>query len=298
MSRDSARLRVGVVLVAASLFQWGGRAQGAVVFGQLDDFEDGTTMGWGEGFSSINEPTNVATGGPQGDGDAFVQNVASGGFGAGSRQLMFNADRWAGNYVTAGITRITGWAANQGSSPLHVRIAFDGNLNRFSSTNAIELPPDGVWRRVTFDLTTDALTRVQGSAELDMALANVTQLRLLSAAAGPSYMGDPIASTLAFDDLRAARPGGDANFDGIVNNDDLLVVRSNLGIGSGATWGDGDFNFDGRVNAKDLEVLRRRMTAAGPATAGAVLTPEPTAGMLLALGGLLLRRTRPPANAH
>ena len=64
----SARRRCGiaggwVVVSVAMLAAPSGRCLGAIVFGQLDGFQDGSTMGWNEGFSSLNPPENVPTGG-------------------------------------------------------------------------------------------------------------------------------------------------------------------------------------------------------------------------------------------
>jgi hypothetical protein len=91
--------------------------------GQIDDFEDGTTMGWMEGFPSPNPPVNIASGGPAGTGDNYLQNVSSGGFGPGSAQVMFNHDQWSGNYLAAGVTEIEVQMANFGDSELFMRIA-------------------------------------------------------------------------------------------------------------------------------------------------------------------------------
>jgi hypothetical protein len=297
--RDARRGGTAAVVVMSLALAWAvvatPAARAAIVFGQLDDFESGT-MGWEEGSASPNPPTTVPDGGPQGAGDAFLRNVA-GGSGAGSRQVMFNQDQWTGDYNAAHVTRITGWAANQGATPLHLRVALASSLTQFGSTEPVELPADGVWRRVTFDLTPEAMTRIQGSADLAAALANVTELRLLSAAAGPALRGDPVASTLAVDDLRAMRPEGDANFDGTVNAADLRIVRSNLGVASGATWAGGDFDFDGRVNAKDLALLRRNLERSPAPALTAV--PEPAAGALVAAGAcVVLRRTRRAAHAR
>lgn len=273
-------------------------AQGAVVFGQLDDFEDGTTAGWGEGAASPNPPVNVPTGGPQGDGDAFVSNTSAGGFGPGSRQIMFNQTQWIGDYNSAGVTRITGWAANLGSAPLSVRVAIEAAGTRYGSTNPVALPADGVWRRISFDLTDSAMTRISGAQDLGVVLSGVTDFRLLSAMFGPSSLGDAIPATLAFDDLRALRPEGDANFDGSVNGADLLLLRSNLGASSGATWSQGDFNFDGRVNAIDLQILRRNLVTSGAPGAVLSVVPEPGGCALLVFGALWLRRARRAAHAR
>src|SRR3954470_18423743 len=184
----SARRRCGVAggwvvasVVTLLALASPGHCLGAIVFGQLDDFQDGSTRGWNEGFSSLNPPENVATGGPRGEGDKFLRNVSSGGFGAGSKQVMFNQEQWAGDYATAGVTRITGWAANEGSTTLHLRVGMMTSSSQFASTQAINLPADGVWRRVSFDLTDSSLTRLVGTQTVGAALASVSELRILSA---------------------------------------------------------------------------------------------------------------------
>ena len=266
------------------------RARGAVVFGQLDDFQNGSTMGWDEGAASPNPPVNVAGGGPGGAADRFVRNDSAGGFGAGSRLVMFNQSQWAGDYNAAGVTRVSGWVANFGSDALHVRLALAGAGARFGSTRAYVLPAGGGWHRVSFDLTESGMTPI-GTGSLAAALSAVTELRLLSAQNGPAFIGDAVAGSLAVDDLRAMRPEGDLNFDGRVDAGELRVVRANLGTGSGATWARGDFNFDGRVNAWDWALARNNLGRAG--TAGAAVVPEPLAfAALPAAAGLLLRRRR------
>jgi hypothetical protein len=273
----------------------------AIVFGQLDDFQGGTTMGWSEGFPSPNPPENVATGGPGGAADRFLRNVSSGGFGAGSKQVMFNTNQWAGNYNAAGITRISAWVANFGDTTrqetLHLRLSFASGANQFSSTRSVDLPPDGVWRRVHFDLTDSALTRVGGSGTAASALSNVTELDLLSSTV-PAYRGSAIRgvnAVLGVEDLRAMRPEGDANFDGQVNGADLRIVRSNLGSSPERTWQQGDFNFDGRVNFRDVALLRRNFSGSPAAASAAVsIVPEPAVGALSCAAALLfLRRKRP-----
>lgn len=177
----------------------------AVMLGQLDSFQDGTTRAWLEGPPSPNPPVNIATGGPLGAGDRYLQDISTGGSGAGSRLVMFNTSQWAGNYATAGVTQIVGEMANFGSTTLSMRITLTSGLTRFSSTSVMgsTLPPDGLWRTVTFDLAPSALTRISGSGTLNAVLSNVTELRVLSAAAGPAFLGDSIAATLGMDNLRA-----------------------------------------------------------------------------------------------
>jgi autotransporter-associated beta strand protein len=49
---------------------------------------------------------------------------------------------------------------------------------------------------------------------------------------------------------------GDANLDGVVDDADEYILRSNFG-GNGKVWSQGDFNYDGLVNAADLAILQR-----------------------------------------
>jgi hypothetical protein len=275
----------------------------AVVFGQLDDFQDGTTMGWSEGLPTPNPPTNIPNGGPNGTGDRYLQNIATGGLGAGSKQVMFNQLQWAGNYVGTSVTRVSGMMANFGTTPLHMRIAFNGGLlfSQYGSTNAVMLPADGAWRPVTFTLNAANLTLLFGTESLDTVLSAVNEFRILSAEAGPSFVGDPVPSTLGVDNLRAMTIPGDANLNGVVNLEDFNILASNFGTASGATWQQADFDFNGNVNLNDFNLLAANfgMTASpGGATAQdwamlSAAVPEPSSlGWLSVLAAAATRRRR------
>src|SRR5688572_8376879 len=126
-------------------------ARGAVVFGQLDDFQNGTTMAWEEGGPSPNPPTNVATGGPRGDGDRFLRNVSSGIGSPGSRMVMFNFVQWTGDFAAAGVTRVDAWVANFGPSDMTLRVALrspGGTVYSTSDAAAVSLPASAPWQRV------------------------------------------------------------------------------------------------------------------------------------------------------
>jgi hypothetical protein len=219
--------------------------------------------------------------------------------------VMFNADQWAGNYNAAGVTRIDASLANLGTTPLYIRLAFLSGSSVYGSTTAVELPPDGVWRRATFDLTGDALTFVEGTETASQALSHVMFLRMVSAHDGPTHIGDFVAGTLGVDDVRALRLPGDANFDGRVDSTDYRIARLNLGARGPHTWAEGDFDFDGRVSALDLLALRRNLgmsippAVAARAGAAALAVPEPAAALLLLLVSpvVLLRRRRAGANS-
>jgi hypothetical protein len=176
-----------------------GRA--AVTLGQVDTFEDGTTMGWNEGALSPNPPTNVPSGGPQGAGDHYLQNVSSGADTAGGKwNLLNDSGTWGGNYGTAGVTGIRVDFVNLGPDTLTMRLAFFGSLTWYGSTDGFRIPPDHAWHRVTFDLT--HLTLLTGTATRTQVLGKVTILRIVAASA-PSYQGDTVATTAGVDNIAA-----------------------------------------------------------------------------------------------
>ena len=280
-----------------------GAARGVIVFGQLDDFENGTVMNWTHGFPSPTPPTNIATGGPGGTDDNYLRNTSTGGAGPASRQVMFNQAQWAGDYNTAGVTRITGFMKNFGSTDLFMRLAVQGGTlnSNYSSTNFVSLPASGAWTPVTFDLTPSSMTLLTGSEDLATVLSNVSSLRILSAQAAPDFRGDVVAATLGVDNLRALRLQGDANFDGRVNLNDFNVLAANFGTTGTATWQTGDFTFDGNVNLNDFNLLAANFgqVIGGPSaslspgdwSALASAVPEPTVGFV-ALGALAALGTR------
>jgi hypothetical protein len=188
----------------------------AVAPGQIDEFENGTTMGWAEGPPSPNPPRAVADGGPGGPGDGYLENEASGTSGPGGRLVMFNQDQWKGDYLAAGLTGIEAWAANLGQTTLHLRVALIGPAGAAGSTGAVRLPPDGQWRPLSFALSASGLTSIFGGVPVDDVLADVTELRILSAEGVPTTLGDVVAGRLAIDDIRAV---GDAAVACAVDND-------------------------------------------------------------------------------
>ena len=212
MRRHPAALRpsrkIAATLSATCLLALSDDAAG-IGFGQLDTFQDGTTANWQEGSTSPNPPTNVASGGPSGAGDRFLQNVSGGG-GAGSRMIMFNNAQWTGNYNAAGVDRITAQMVNFGPGTLHMRVALRGGSGGtiYGSSVATELPPDGIWRSVVFDLNDTALTNIGGGDTIEQVLGSVTEMRILSAIGGPAFTGDPVTATLGVDNIMARDKAG------------------------------------------------------------------------------------------
>jgi hypothetical protein len=100
------------------------------------------------------------------------------------------------------------------------------------------------------------------------------------------------AATIA-NRMATARPG-DANFDGTVNFDDLLILAANYNRPTGRWWGTGDFDFDGATSFDDL----LKLAASYNTSAGAwslAQTPIPEPAVLIAsvsCTALALRRVR------
>jgi hypothetical protein len=93
---------------------------------------------------------------------------------------------------------------------------------------------------------------------------------------------------------------GDANLDGIVNNNDITLLAGFYRPGeSGKHWYQADFNYDGEVNNNDITILAglydpnaTPLFVSPGAVSGLAIVPEPGAAALLLTSSLLLRRRR------
>jgi hypothetical protein len=84
-----------------------------------------------------------------------------------------------------------------------MRVTLESGSAAYSSKNAAVLPPDGVWRAVTFDLTDAAMTSIGNTATLSQVLSNVQRVRVLSGIGGPTSQGDTLAGVIGLDNVRA-----------------------------------------------------------------------------------------------
>jgi hypothetical protein len=186
---------LGTLAIATTVPAW------AVDPLQVDDFEDGTTMGWEEGAPSPNPPVNVPDGGPGGAGDAYLENASSGGTGAGSRMVMFNNAQWTGDYVAAGVVALQADLINLGASDLPMRVAVEGaGGGRYASVDPVVLPAGSGWLLVVFDLTDAGMVQVGGAQTLAEVLASVTELRVLASNV-PDWNGAALVATVGMDNL-------------------------------------------------------------------------------------------------
>lgn len=97
---------------------------------------------------------------------------------------------------------------------------------------------------------------------------------------------------------------GDANFDGIVNSQDLALISSNWLAANAFHLGNGDVNGDGIVNSQDLALVSSNWLGTTPPLPGsgsATAVPEPSSIMLAGMVGvgcvcrfLVTRRRRVP----
>ncbi|MAN59025.1 MAG: hypothetical protein CMC08_04225 [Flavobacteriaceae bacterium] len=178
------------------------------------DFEDGTTQGWSNGNSSPNPPTNIPTGGPTGAGDNFLEEISSGGVGAGSKLVIQNTtSKWTGDYTNAGVFQLSFLAKNPGANDLTLRVAMEGGpgSSRIASSNAISLPTTQTeWDIFFIPITANDFTVVGGPNTVQEVLSNVTQIRIISNE-NIDYNGQALEGTLHIDNITADGVAGIAD---------------------------------------------------------------------------------------
>lgn len=195
--------RIGLIATLAMLTSISAQA---VTNGQTDDSEDGTTQSWRVGAPG-DQPFNVATGGPAGVDDNYVQ-YNSDAAGPSGRMIFFNSDQWAGDYLAEGITEITLDVFNLSTfQPLNLRLAFGTSISAnsgswFASTDSIDVDPGVGWTSITFPITQSDLTSVLGSDSYNDVLSSVAVVRILSSGA-PANKGDRITAMIGVDNIMA-----------------------------------------------------------------------------------------------
>jgi hypothetical protein len=122
-------------------------------------------------------------------------------------------------------------------------------------------------------------TSVGYAVNADMPLGAVTTFR-----------GQPVDPTTVL--IRHTRIG-DANLDGVVNDDDVTIVGAVYAPGvANASWANGDFDYNGFVDDDDVTLLGALYNPSAPpipapeAGGGVAAVPEPATWLMLTLGGL------------
>jgi hypothetical protein len=175
---------------------------GAASFNQHDDFQDGTTMGWGG--NKLGTVTNIATGGPDGAGDRFLQTSVT-GFHLGTK----NTTQWAGDYQAANIEAVEMDLnhINPGPQRLNIRVLLFGPGGTFASSGVTADVPTNIWTHYVFGLTSSDLVHVTGGTGiLDDTLAGVTDLLVRHDSPFPTSPGSHpphVTATLGVDNVHA-----------------------------------------------------------------------------------------------
>ncbi|MEM1041235.1 MAG: T9SS type A sorting domain-containing protein [Bacteroidota bacterium] len=227
----SLLLALGLLLLATP-------ASAQVTVGQSDDFQDGTTQDWRNGRNTP-DVSNVATGGPDGAGDSYLQVVADGSFIAG-RLAVFNDEQWSGDFTAAGVTSVTVDLNNTGANDLVIRLWIENNFagpgdGDVVSTDGVSLPAGSGWQSFTFSVLPEDLTPLGATSAGDV-LTNVRRFRFYhgptATAPGPNIVAELGLDNITADgaagpnfDLTATNtsplstaPGGSVSFDYTVTN--------------------------------------------------------------------------------
>jgi hypothetical protein len=197
--------RLAVFVAACGLLS-SAQSASAILINQIDTFHDGTRAGWDGGITY----TNVATGGPAGDGDRYFRAATT-----GSHMGTRNDAQWSGDYLAAGVSRLEMDFRNEGTTSLSMRVMFlaQGFADSWTSTTAFVVPADGHWHHAVFEINPTDLTNVgSGLFPYESALANVTRLLIRHDPGSPSgpTQSVNVTASLGIDNIRAVPEPGSA----------------------------------------------------------------------------------------
>jgi hypothetical protein len=207
--KSGVRRGAWIALLAAPLAALGfANGARAVAVGQSDDFEDGT-QGWTSGATSPAPPIQVATGGPDGADDAWLQIAGSGGSGPGSRVAAVNDAQWTGDYTGASELQVDLQVTSATDLAIRLYLRVDACS---VVTEAVPVAAGAGWARVSFGITPEELVNSMedGCPDIALALANVTRLHVAHSPE-PSAASSlpPTAGVLGVDNLTLVpEPGG------------------------------------------------------------------------------------------
>lgn len=201
MKRSLAR---AFVLVCSLLIL--ARQSPAIVNGQVDTFQDGTTMGWSNGVPA--NLVNINTGGPAGAGDRYLQLTADGTVnGPGGHLTTFNLQQWLGNYIAQGVTAIEVDLRNTGATTLNMRLAFKAQ-NVMNSPGYLSAPvtlaPGSGWQHFTFSLAQANMIAVGGPAAYNTFFSTgIGDARIINEVGTSNLNGDVIVAQVSIDNIHA-----------------------------------------------------------------------------------------------
>lgn len=261
----ATRWRTLAALVAIPQLVCG--AAGAAVL-HTDAFDVAGTSGWTGGAFGGQVITRQTSGGPGGDGDAYLRLQTT----ASNLATHNSTPAWVGDFTAVDAARVTvDLRSEVGSDPLAIRVVLFGPGStsfRWTSSAPADVPADGLWRSYEFSLAEEALSLVQGVTTYDAMMQNVFRVMIRHDPSPASPGGQAVSAALGIDNIRlAAAPApGDYDDDGDIDAADYSVWSAEYGS-DGSTLADG--NHDGVVDAADYTVWRDAL----PETPGAI--PEP-----------------------
>lgn len=183
--RTHTAFRVVAALLAAFAAVTSPPAHALITTSSLDDFST-STEGWRIGSAGI-QPARIAAAGPDSQ-IGYLSHLSDGG-GANGKWLMWSDNgKWQGDYLSAGVSGISLWAnVSAGSSPVSMRIAFDGPGGWFASSAQSVVAG---WASYAFTLSPDNFTYISASGGTGLfsnTLAGVTRFEILAGGGSVSY---------------------------------------------------------------------------------------------------------------
>ncbi len=271
-----------------------------IVPGQVDHFEEGGLLNWrAGGVGNPNPPMNIASGGPGGADDNYLQLTSNGSGLAGGKLVVFNSNQWAGDYLGAAITSIDMQVKNFGTTDLMLRLILTDSLHAQALTTVshVNVPAGGGWNTVSFSL--DAANLTGGTYQT--VISSVVELNLVHSPTVIAHrsLSPDIVAQLGVDNITAVFESsltGDLNKDGFVGQDDLNIILANWG--KNVVPGDlmmGDPSEDGFVGQDDLNDILAAWGQGTPSELESLSpVPEPDSSLLTmaAIAGFASLRRR------
>lgn len=177
----------------------------AIAFGQVDTFEDGTTMNWANGVPA--NLVNINTGGPGGAGDHYLQLSSNGNNSPGGRLTTFNLQQWLGNYIAQGVNAIEIDLRNTGTTTLNIRLAFKAQ-NVMNSPGYLSAPviltTGGGWQHFSISLAPADMIAVGGPAAYNTFFSTgIGDARIINEVGTTNLNGDLIIGQVSIDNIHA-----------------------------------------------------------------------------------------------
>jgi hypothetical protein len=194
---------IGLVILSMSA-----SVASAVAIGQVDTFA-ASLAGWRVGDPHPNPPAWVPNGGPLGPGDNFMRVEGFGGDGPGSKPNVFNASRWQGDYLAAGVTAIELDVRHLGEGPETMQLRIGLQAADLFAWSLLSVPvgpgtPQPWQENVIFPIDPANL----GGDDPVAVLSNVEKLWLYHGPTGEERKTSALDVRIGYDNIRAVPEPG------------------------------------------------------------------------------------------